>query len=164
MDRKYVLLLRHAKSSWEEADLRDYERPLNKRGRDAAVKMGVLAKEKELVPELILASPAVRSRSTVKLFVKACGYQGCIRYPDTLYLAEPADIIAVLKSVSEAVSRVMVVGHNPGLEDLLAKWVSFDEKFPTAALAVVKLPLKTWTECGENISGELCFFYRPREI
>src|SRR5512137_2550352 len=87
---KTLLLMRHAKSSWKDTELEDLQRPLNKRGRRLAPRMGELLREKELVPQLIYSSNAVRARQTAEFLAGATGYTGDIRYQESLYLAEPS--------------------------------------------------------------------------
>ncbi len=161
---KTLLILRHAKSSWKEARLTDHDRPLNKRGHRDAPKMGRLLRDKELVPQLIISSTAKRTRKTVKLVSKACGYKGERLFREELYAAEPEAYIEAVKELDDKYQRVMVVGHNPGLEELLERLTAEEHTLPTAALAEVSLPIQTWRELDDSIKGELIKLWVPRQL
>lgn len=161
---KTLLLLRHAKSSWKNPTLEDHDRPLKKRGRRAAPRMGRLAREQGLTPEIILCSTAVRAVETERLFSEEAEFRGELRLEADLYLAEPEAILALLaKAGLRGAEKVMVVGHNPGLEELLARLTGVEERFPTGALAEVRLPIESW-ERIEEAKGELGKLWRPREL
>jgi phosphohistidine phosphatase len=113
---KTLLVLRHAKSSWNDPALDDHERPLNKRGRRDAPRMGELLREHGLIPDVVISSDAVRARLTAEAVAGAAGYAGAIVLDPRLYLAGPADILSLLQRVRGKAETVMIVGHNPGLE------------------------------------------------
>jgi phosphohistidine phosphatase len=161
---KSLLILRHAKSDWGEPGLEDQQRLLNKRGRKAAPKMGRLLREKNLLPELVLSSTAVRARTTAELVAEASGYQGKIELLESLYAAPPEAYIVALSALPDTIRSVMVVGHNPGLEELLQDLTGKYEPLSTAALAYVRLPIESWAELADDAAGELVHVWRPREI
>jgi phosphohistidine phosphatase len=161
---KSVLLMRHAKSSWKDTKLKDHERPLNKRGKKDAPAMGKLICERELVSELILSSSAKRAMQTVEGVIECMGYKGKVESLDELYMAEPTDIINCLKKVSDEVDRVMLVGHNPGLESLLQIWSNQIIGMPTGTVAYVVLPLKSWDEVTLTTEVEVVEFWRPEDL
>jgi len=161
---KQLLIFRHAKSSWKDTSLVDYNRPLNKRGKHDAPMMGEFARSKGLLPDLILSSPAIRAKQTVELFTDGGGYGGEIQYIERLYQGDPQDYINVLKKIPESYSRVMVVGHNPGLEELLWQFADENERLSTASLALINLPIKMWKDLDANTEGELVHVWRPKEI
>ena len=111
--------MRHAKSSWKDSHLPDQARPLNKRGQKDAPRMGKLLKESGLIPQRIYSSTAERARQTAVAVAEKLGYGGEIIYLDALYLAEPSAIVDVLKSVPDGIECVLVIGHNPGMEQLV---------------------------------------------
>ena len=161
---KTLLILRHAKSSWKDEELDDHERPLNKRGLNDAPRMGEVIKEHDLVPELILSSSAVRARHTAELAAEQCGYEGEIGGGRELYSFASGDYLDALEKVDDGYSRVMVVGHNPGLEEL-AEWLTgVYTSLPTATLAVLRLDINHWSELEEGGVGELVQVFRPREL
>ena len=134
-----LLVLRHGKSSWKEPGLTDHERPLNGRGRRDAPRMGRLLRAEGLAPERIVSSTAVRARMTAELVADAVGYGGAVEQADALYLADAQAVVGVLRAVGGAASRLLVVGHNPGLEELVAGLTARAVTLPTAALAHIRL-------------------------
>jgi phosphohistidine phosphatase len=161
---KTLLLLRHAKSDWSDPQVADHDRPLNKRGKRDAPRMGRLLQDENLLPDLILTSTAKRTRKTAEAIIAVSDYTGKVKAKPALYLAGPEAYITVLRSVPDKYRRVMVVGHNPGLEELLEQLTGTMTILPTAALAEVELPITQWRELGEETKGELRGVWRPREL
>jgi phosphohistidine phosphatase len=161
---KTLLLLRHAKSSYDDATLADLERPLNRRGKKAAARMGRLLRDEGLVADRIISSTAVRARATARAVAQACGFAGDVSLCHELYLAPPARHIEVLSRVQGDPASVLVVGHNPGIQQLLAALTGLDEVMPTAALAVVSLPIARWEELESSTVGTMVRLWRPREL
>lgn len=160
-----LLILRHAKSSWKDAGLPDHDRPLNKRGKKNAPTMGNLIKSEDILPHWIASSTALRARKTAKAVAKASGFSGTIDYLDALYLAEPPGILeTVRRTAPESANRILLVGHNPGLEDLARLLTAQREPFPTCALARIDLPIDSWSELSESSRGELVGLWRPRDF
>jgi phosphohistidine phosphatase len=159
---KTLLVLRHAKSSWKDDSLPDHDRPLNKRGKQDAPLVGRLIRKKDLAPDLILCSTARRARATVDLVVEESGYQGDIEYCPELYAAEPEAYIEALAILPNKHNRIMVVGHNPGLEQLLEELTGEYQSLPTAALAQVILPIENWAEITNQPDCKLVDIWRPR--
>ncbi len=158
---KTLLILRHAKSSWKDEQIGDHDRPLNKRGRRDAPRMGELLRAAGLPPELIISSTARRARKTASKVARQCGYQGIIKLRGTLYLAPPEAYLDALHDLDDAIHRVMVVGHNPGLEQLLALLTGQQVHLPTAALAQVELDLDRWRDVHAQTRGTLIRLWRP---
>lgn len=143
---KTLLVLRHAKSSWDTPGISDRERPLNKRGRKAASRMGALVAHKEIEPEVILSSTAERTRETVARLVEAADFEPELRFLDELYLAQALTYLEVLADLGSHVETAMVVGHNPGLEELVSGLAARHVRYPTAALSVIRLRIDAWHE------------------
>ena len=152
---KTILLLRHAKSSWNDPDLDDRERPLNKRGKRQSPEMGKLVLAEGLTPDLILSSPAKRARKTAAAVAKVCGYDGNVERIEDFYPGGPADYLRVLSELPDGVRRVMLVAHNPGLEEFLRDLVNQAWPLPTAALAQVEIPLDAWQDLTASTRGKL---------
>ncbi len=161
---KTLLILRHAKSSWKDQHVSDHDRPLNKRGKRDAPRIGKLLHAAHLDPELIVSSTARRARKTAAKVAKQCGYQGVIELTGELYLAAPSQYLEVLRSVPDHIDRVMVVGHNPGAEELLALLTGHATHFSTAALAHVDLDIDSWSLLTNQTRGQLLDFWRPKEL
>jgi phosphohistidine phosphatase len=161
---KHLLVLRHAKSSWKDIGISDHARPLNKRGKKAAPRMGQLLFEEDLLPDVILSSTAVRARKTVDLVVEASGFEGEIVFLEDFYHAWPSEYLDALRSLSDDIDRPMIVGHNPGMELLLEALTDESERFPTAALALIKLPIDYWSQLSDETEGELLNLWLPRAL
>jgi phosphohistidine phosphatase len=161
---KTLLLLRHAKSSWKQPELADHDRPLNKRGKQTAPIMGALLQDEDLIPDLILSSSAVRAHTTALLVAKACSYVGEIKQTRKLYLGEPQDYIEVLCQVIDKHARVLVVGHNPGLEMLIEALTGEAMAMPTGALAYIELSLKRWSDLDMDTDCKLVNVWRPKDL
>ena len=160
-----LLVLRHAKSSWKDAGLADRDRPLNKRGEKNAPAMGKLIKREGLTPQWIASSTALRAQKTAEAAAKGSGYTGKIHYEEELYLAQPADIFDVLqRTVPDSATRILVVGHNPGLEELVGTLTAQREPFPTGALAQIELPIESWSELTRAPKGKLIHLWCPRDF
>jgi phosphohistidine phosphatase len=160
---KTLLLLRHAKSSWKQPDVNDHERPLNKRGKKEAPKIGKYLKENDLVPDLILSSTARRAHDTAQAVADESGFEGQIDLYQDLYLSDAACYLDILRRLPDDPRRVLVVGHNPDLEELLTLLTNVTEHMTTAALAVVDLPISSWQELNEATDGRMQNLWSPRE-
>lgn len=162
---KTLLVLRHAKSSWNDPALDDHERPLNQRGRRDGPRMGELVREHRLTPDVIISSDAVRARLTAKAVAEAARYAGTILLDQHLYMASPAAILGVLRTVRETkAGTAMIVGHNPGLEELVAQLTGDQQDLPTAALAQIVLPIDRWRDLKVSTRGTLVGLWRPKEL
>lgn len=160
---KTLLLLRHAKSSWADNDLSDHDRPLNERGKHQTPRVGEILRERQLVPDVVLSSTAKRARKTAGKVLEAAGCDTEITLLKELYLAPPAAYVAQLRKLPDACQSVLVVGHNPGLEQLLESFIGEPREMGTACLAQLELPLATWSELELPCRARLVWFGRPEE-
>jgi phosphohistidine phosphatase len=161
---KELLLLRHAKSSWDDPDGADHDRPLNKRGARDAPRMGRLLQDEGIVPRRILSSSALRARDTAERVATSCGTPPEIVVDPRLYEAAPADHLTVLAEQDDALESILVVGHNPALEQLLELLTGDEEALPTASLARIELPLERWSQLDTSTRGRLVRLWRPKEL
>ena len=159
---KTLYVLRHAKSSWEDADLADFERPLNERGEATAPFMGDVMKRYGLEPELILASPAVRAKETAIRVKEAAGFDAEIKFKERIYEATPQTLLQVTTSIDDRFSSAMIVGHNPGMEGFVRLLTGKQEPMPTATLAVIDLDILGWDEAVPAV-GTLRKIIRPKD-
>lgn len=159
---KTLLILRHAKSSWDDAILSDFERPLNARGLRAAPFMGALMRRRELIPDTILSSPAMRARHTAELVQHAGAFDAEITFIDDIYEASPGNLRHAVAAIDDEFTTALLVGHNPGIEGFIRYLTGKLEPMPTAALAVVELQINSWNEIDDG-SGELKAVIRPRD-
>ncbi len=160
---KTLFILRHAKSSWDDASLSDFERPLNERGLEAAPLMGEVFRTNKFQPELILSSPAKRAAQTAGLIKNAANLDGEIRFDEHIYEASPSRLLDVLAEQNDGFKSILLVGHNPGLENLIKVLTGEIQAMPTAALAIVNLEIESWKEISSS-TGNLQTLIRPREI
>jgi len=167
---RQLLLLRHAKSAWDTGAPTDFERPLASRGERDAPKMGAWLKQQRLVPDTVVSSPATRARQTAEAACQQmCIKQKKIVWDERVYAAGAPELLEVLKDYKKKPARLMLVAHNPGLDDLLVYLVGGkievppDGKLlPTAAAAVIELP-DSWDPLEEG-AGQLVSVTRVKEI
>ena len=169
---KTLTLLRHAKSTWDDPVARDFDRPLNKRGRRAAHAVGVEMRAKDLAFDCAIASPAVRVIETLADVEEAFGSKIDPQYDQRLYLASPDTLLQLIREIPDEVGSLLVVGHNPGLEQLVLLLTrpsrdglrdQVEVKYPTATLAEISLPVERWMDVREG-AGTLIRFIRPRDL
>jgi len=161
---KTLLIMRHAKSSWKNEKLKDIDRPLKHRGEEAANLIGKVLVKTELVPQVVLSSPAQRAKQTAELVVEESKFKGELKFVDSFYMGEPENYIKALKELPDEIERVMVVGHNPGLEALLQLLDGKVDSLPTGSLAYLVLDLKHWADLTKATVAELISFWEPDEI
>ncbi|MDX1593574.1 MAG: histidine phosphatase family protein [Gammaproteobacteria bacterium] len=165
-----LLILRHAKSAWDTPAKRDFDRPLNGRGKRDAPRVGAWLGDRGLVPDHIVASPARRARQTVRRACEAMGIDtGRVDWQERIYLAEIPTLLRVLEACPPTANRVLLVGHNPGLEELLTYLGGVQlplpdggKRLPTATLARLALP-DDWSSLKAG-HGELLDWVRPRDL
>lgn len=157
---KKIFLVRHAKSYWGDQSLSDFDRPLNKRGKNDAPFMGKILKEISVQSDLIISSPAKRAKKTALAIAHKIDYpQNKILFNEELYEASTKDILKVLKEVDEVYRFVMLFGHNPGLT-LLNNFISnsYIDNIPTCGVVALEFD-KNWMQLDENSCTQLFFEY-----
>jgi len=170
---KTLALFRHAKSDWSDARARDFDRPLNARGLRGAAAMGSFVRQQGWAFEHIVASPAVRVAETIEVASKAFGRGFPVEWDRRIYLASSATLLDLLREIEGDPASVLMVGHNPGLEDLIFDLVPDDgssplrdiveQKFPTATFAVMEADIASWADLTEG-SARLISLTRPRDL
>ena len=158
---KNLILVRHAKSSWDFPELSDFERPLNSRGKVNAPEMGARLKKQMIIPDLILASPAERALKTAEFIAAEIGYPPArIQKDRSLYHADYRTFLHVLHGIKDEFNIVMLVGHNPGLTDLACDiGDQFIDNIPTSGIVGIGLPIGSWHYADH---GTTLFFDYPR--
>ena len=159
-----LLLLRHAKSSWDDQTLSDHDRPLSARGERDAPRMGAMLAEKDLVPDLIVTSTACRARSTAHVVAEAAGFHGKLIETEMLYHSSPGQILSVLNDEATDESCVMLVGHNPGMEMLASHLSGRHEIFPTAAIGAFECDVDDWSSFQLGLNVQAIGVWRPKEL
>ncbi len=155
-----LTLVRHAKSDWKNPDLKDIDRPLNRRGTKDAPKMAAQLAARQVRVDLMITSPAVRALETARVFARALGYPlRRLKSDERLYLAQPKDILEIVRGVGSRVRHLMLFGHNPGLSEF-AQALSNDPELgelPTCAVYSVELDIRGWTDAkfGDALNPSL---------
>jgi len=160
---KTLLLMRHAKSSWGYKVKDDWDRPLAKRGEKNAPEMGKLLMEKELVPQVVLSSAAVRAKQTSELLIKAVDFRGDIHYLSSLYMGEVDVYPKEIRHLPDEANCALIIGHNPGLETLLQTLTGKIEALPTASIAYLTVPIDTWKDFDLDCASELVHLWKPKD-
>lgn len=169
---KTLTLLRHAKSTWDDPVERDFDRPLNGRGRRAAHRMGRYLKDEGLAFDQVVASPALRVQQTVVGVEDGYGAPLAALYDRRIYMASASTLLDLVHGLDDRHARVLLVGHNPGLEDLVLMLVpqgaggfrdEVEIKYPTATLAELRFDTNQWAAIAER-SATLARLMRPREL
>lgn len=170
---KILGLFRHAKSDWLDPRARDFDRPLNARGRKGAAIMGKHVRDHGVRWERMISSPAIRCAETIELACQAAGQPVAVQWDRRIYLASSVTLADLLREQSGDPASILMVGHNPGLEDLIFDLVPDDgssplrdvveEKFPTASFAVLELDIDSWADLRDKC-GKLVHLTRPRDL
>jgi phosphohistidine phosphatase len=172
MAMRRLMLLRHAKSEWSQPGKRDHERELAPRGRKVAPRIGKFMLRQGLLPNCALVSTAQRTRETWALVRNALDNDPFTYFDERIYEASPGDILIAIRETPPAAEKLLVVGHNPGLQALAMALIGsgdvesrarLAEKFPTAGLAVIDFPIDDWSELTLG-TGRLALFVSPRML
>ncbi|KQR71119.1 histidine phosphatase family protein [Pedobacter sp. Leaf176] len=158
---KQLLLVRHGKSDWGNADLKDFDRPLNKRGKENAPEMAERLIKRGFHFDLMVSSPAKRAKSTAKFFSKA--YQADdIQYEASIYEANTKTLLKVVNGLDDEADTVIMFGHNPGFTDLANELSDAGiYNIPTSGMVLMSFPFDSWTMVSRG-TGELVFFDYPK--
>lgn len=160
---KTLYLLRHAKSSWKDPELQDFDRPLNERGREATPLVGRFIRKSKLRVDLLLSSPAARARQTADLVKESAGLSAELLYDERIYEADAVALLEVVTQAAESADALMLVGHNPEMEELLTLLTGEEQRMPTATLACVALDVDKWGKTRAR-TGRLEWLVRPKEL
>ena len=158
---RILYLLRHAKSSWKDDSLADFDRPLKKRGRDAAERMGKRLASEKLEDAVLICSPAARTRETAQLVLKHSRLRMDQRFDERIYEASLRDLLQVVSEIPDEKQTAMLIGHNPGFEELLAFLTGEARRMPTCALAKIRLDVESWKDARAG-EGSLESFITPK--
>jgi phosphohistidine phosphatase len=165
-----VILLRHGKSDWSDSTLADIDRPLAPRGERASKRIAKYMRRKKIRPALVLCSSAVRTRQTLEAIEPSLGKSSAVELVPQMYAASESELLERLQALPESVSSVMLIGHNPGLQDLALVLASrgaglpqLREKFPTGALATLVVHRESWAGLSPG-DAELVDYVVPRQL
>lgn len=156
-----LFLMRHAKSEWGDASLADHDRPLNERGRRAAAAIGNYMRANGLIPEAVITSSAIRACSTAELVIADSGWP--ITIEPRIYEATAGQLLDLVNGLSDMLTTVMFVGHEPTMSSLTARLTEVDVSMPTGTLAVITFDAASWSKVTIG-SGNLRELIHPRSI
>ncbi|WP_418641144.1 SixA phosphatase family protein [Sulfurimonas sp. ST-27] len=160
---KTLYIIRHAKSSWKNMDLDDFDRPLNKRGRHDAPMMGERLRKKKSMPDLILSSPAKRAKMTAESIAKKVHYnKKKIVYDQNIYEADVSTLEDILMDIDDKYNTVFLVGHNPGLNELAEHYAGYTENLPTCGIVSIAFTCKQWKDIDSD-NAKLLFIDYPKK-
>ncbi|HWX40770.1 MAG TPA: histidine phosphatase family protein [Blastocatellia bacterium] len=160
---KTLLLLRHAKSSWDDSSLRDFDRPLADRGERDAPRVGKALAKRGPLPDSIISSPAVRARQTIEAVIKSAGISTSPQFDDSIYGATPSELMKLIRSLPDSSDCALLVGHNPTFEEVVSRLTGAHERMSTAALACIEFHVDHWLDV-EDGKGKLAWLLSPKEL
>ena len=159
---KKLYIIRHAKSSWKDFTLDDFDRPLNKRGNLNAPYMGKKLKDKNIIPDIIISSPALRAKTTAKIIANEIGFSKSIIFDENIYETTVKTVHDIIRKVDDENKIIFIFGHNPTLNMLAEFYVDFDENIPTCGVVGIEFDCNNWIEINEK-NSKLIFFDYPKK-
>ena len=161
---KTLIIVRHAKSSWDYPGLSDFDRPLNTRGERDAPRMGKRLKEKDLSPDMLVSSPARRAIDTCEIIARAIGYpKESIVRDKRIYHADEEQLLSLVRHFDDKVAQVLLFGHNPGLTDFANSLTNAQiDNIPTCGIVACRFQSDQWTDIKWG-TGKLWFFDYPKK-
>lgn len=159
---KKLFLIRHAKSDWSNPFLNDFDRPLNKRGKNDALLMGEILKSKKIKADLVISSPALRAKNTAKVIAKKTNYKNAIFYDESIYESSLIELENIIYSIENKFNIVFLVTHNPSLNILCSKIIDFYDNIPTCGIIEINFKLNDWSLFSKK-NIEFLSFYCPKQ-
>ena len=156
---KELYLIRHAKSSWKDSSLDDFDRPLNKRGDKDALLMGTMLHNNKTTPDAIISSPALRAKTTAKIIADAIHFHKPVHYDKTLYEADLDTLLQTIKALDDKDDTVFLIAHNPGLNMLAEDLVDLRENLPTCGIVRIQFSCSRWTKIDAGDAALISFDY-----
>lgn len=159
---KKLYIIRHAKSSWKDISLDDYDRPLNKRGKLNSPFMGKKLKEKNITPDVIISSPALRAKTTAEIIAKELNYSKSIIFKDDMYESTPSKLHKILTKLNNKYKTVFLFGHNPEINMLAENYVDFRKNIATCGVVEIEFDCKKWSDISAENAKLISFDYPKR--
>lgn len=163
LNMKRLYIIRHAKSSWKDDSLDDFERPLSKRGKANAPMMGRRLKERGAHPDIIISSPALRAKTTAELIAKELGYSKEIMFKAEMYESSSEQLHSILREIDDVNETVFLLGHNPELNMLAQMYVEFEENIVTCGIVAIEFKSEKWVDISKENATFLYFDY-PKNL
>ena len=159
---KTLYIIRHAKSSWKDMELNDFQRALNKRGKADAPLMGSVLKDKHIKTDIIYSSPALRAKTTAEIIAHVLKYEKKIEFKEEIYEASATTLHLLLTKIDDENSTLFLFGHNPGLNMLVENYVDFDENIPTCGVVKIAFDTQNWSKISK-LNAKLISFDYPKK-
>ena len=159
---KKLYIIRHAKSSWKDFSLDDFDRPLNKRGKLNAPFMGKRLRQDDVLPDIILSSPAKRAKKTAMAISKQIGFSKKIIYDENIYEASVYTLDKIIKAVDDKENILFLFGHNPSLNMLVENYVNFEQNIPTCGIIFIEFNCNRWEDIDSSNARLISFDYPKR--
>jgi phosphohistidine phosphatase len=159
---KTLLLLRHARPGQLSPTGRDFDRPLVEAGRTDALLVGQFLRRRNLAPDVVICSPAVRAHQTADRVIEAAELTARLLFHDRIYEASAEQLIEVISETEDGAEIVLIVGHNPGLQELLARLTGAGAPMHAATLARIDLDIDAWSSLRRAAQGQLVFAMPPQ--
>ncbi|MDD5400979.1 MAG: histidine phosphatase family protein [Sulfurimonas sp.] len=156
---KKLYIIRHAKSSWKDEALNDFDRPLNKRGKQNAPFMGKRLKENGIMPDIIVSSPALRAKTTAKMIAKEIKYAKDILFNQDIYESSQSTLHKILTKIDDKCGILFLVGHNPALNMLAEYYVDFSQNIPTSGVVEIEFDCDKWADISAKNAKFISFDY-----
>lgn len=161
---KKLYIIRHAKSSWKDEALDDFDRPLNKRGKRDAPFMVKMLKERGVAPDIIISSSAKRAKATAKIIAKGIGYDKDIVFDKEIYESSLDTLHKIVAKVDDGLNTLFLIGHNPSLNMLAQEYVCFDENIPTCGVVEIEFECGRWAEISAKNAKLISFEYPKKYL
>lgn len=143
--------------------MKDFDRPLNKRGSKAAPKIGAYLLKEKIRPDVVLSSPALRAKQTTTMVCEAAGLSSLINFDERIYEASVQRLFEIVAGFEDRIEKALMVGHNPGFEELLAALTGESNRMPTAALACIEINVEKWSDVTGG-SGKLTWLVKAKDL
>ena len=160
---KQLYIIRHAKSSWKNLTLDDFDRGLNKRGKKDAPFMGHKLKQKNTLPDIIISSPAKRAKTTAQIIAKEIGFSKDIEFNHNIYEANINTLHKIITSIDDKNNIVFLFGHNPYLNELVENYINFYDNIPTCGVVKIEFDSKSWKDINSSNAKFILFDYPKRD-
>ena len=158
-----LYIIRHAKSSWKDMTLSDFNRPLNKRGKRNAPLMGERLKKRKVSPDLILSSPALRAKNTAELIADKVNYSKKIVFNENIYSSTEMGLHKIIKNTNDKHKTLFLIGHNSELNMLVEDYVAFNENIVTCGIVEIEFECKKWKDISKKNAKFISFDYPKKE-
>ena len=160
---KTLYIIRHAKSSWKDLSLDDFDRTLNKRGKSDAPLMGIRLEEQNVLPDLIISSSAKRTKKTAKIIAKILKYKNDIIYTRELYESSVDAMHSILVEINDENNTVFLVGHNTGINGFVQEYINLQENVPTSGIVEIEFDCDKWSEISTTNAKLISFDYPKKD-